>query len=85
LECNAIPLDFLNKAFFENASVDFKKSATQRKPCPEYHITSTLPNKQTIIVYIENCELCEGCNKEGTAILRNFELENSLTNCECGE
>lgn len=84
LECNAIPLDFLNETFFKNATVDFKQSATQRKPCPEYYITSTLPNKQTIIVYIENCELCEGCSKEGTAELRNFVLENSSTNCECG-
>ncbi len=84
LECNAIPVDFLNETFFKNATVDFKQSATQRKPCPEYQITSTLPNKQTIIVYIENCELCEGCSKEGSAGLRNFVLENSSTNCECG-
>lgn len=83
LECNAIPLDFMNKAFFKAAKVDFKQSSTQRKPCPEYYITSTLPNKQTIIVYIENCELCEGCSKEGTAELRSFEIENSIVNCEC--
>ncbi|MCB9173426.1 MAG: hypothetical protein H6589_02360 [Flavobacteriales bacterium] len=85
LECNSIPLDFLNAKFFKNANVDFKQSATQRKPCPEYHITSTLPNKQTIVVYIENCELCEGCSKEGTAELRNFELTNAKENCNCGD
>lgn len=83
LECNNIPLDFLNETFFQNASVDFKQSATQRKPCPEYHITSKLPNEQTIIVYIENCELCENCSQEETAILRSFEITPSVKNCEC--
>lgn len=85
LECNFIPLDFLNKSFFDKAKVNFKESATQRKPCPEYKITSTLANNQTIIVYIENCELCENCTQEGTATLRNFEIENASTTCECGD
>lgn len=83
LECNAIPTDFLNETFFKHAKVNFEESATQRKPCPEYKITSTLPNNQTITVYIENCELCEGCDKEGTAELRGFEIDNIKPTCEC--
>lgn len=83
LTCNSIPTDFLNKAFFEAAKVNFKESATLRKPCPEYKITSTLANNQSITVYIENCELCENCAEEGTATLRNFEIENSITKCDC--
>ncbi|MGE0561452.1 MAG: hypothetical protein AB7O47_06515 [Flavobacteriales bacterium] len=85
LECNSISLDFLNEAFFKSAKVNFKESATKRKPCPEYFITSTLPNNQSITVYIENCELCEGCSKEGTAELMNFEIENTSKNCNCGD
>ncbi len=83
LECNNVPLNFLNKSFFDKAKVNFKESATQRKPCPEYKITSTLPNLQTITVYIENCELCENCANEGTAELRNFEVENDIKTCNC--
>jgi hypothetical protein len=85
LDCNAIPVDFLNEVFFKTAKVNFKESATQRKPCSEYKITSTLANKQTITVYIENCELCEGCSKEGTATLRNFEVSGTLKECNCSE
>ena len=83
LNCNAIPVDFLNAAFFKTAKVNFEESATQRKPCPEYKIISTLSNNQTITVYIENCELCEGCSKEGTAELRSFEVENIKAICDC--
>ena len=83
LECNSIPTDFLNETFFKHAKVNFEESATQRKPCPEYKITSTLPNNQKITVYIENCELCEGCEKEGTAELRRFEINSPLIDCSC--
>lgn len=85
LACNNIPLDFMNKTFWKEVNVDFEKSATKRKPCPEYYITGTLANNQKIILFIENCELCENCSQEGTAILRNFEIENASTTCECGD
>ncbi|MCC7333412.1 MAG: hypothetical protein IT232_12475 [Flavobacteriales bacterium] len=85
LECHQIPNGFMDKKFWKNASVDFEKSATKRKPCPEYYITGTLENNQKIILYIESCETCENCSQEGSATLRNFELENSSQTCNCGE
>lgn len=76
LDCYAISSDFMNADFWSNAKVNFKKSATERKPCPEYYISSKLANGTAIVVYIETCE------QENKALLRNIETPNQL-NCKC--
>ncbi|PJA09424.1 MAG: hypothetical protein COX70_01825 [Flavobacteriales bacterium CG_4_10_14_0_2_um_filter_32_8] len=76
LDCYAIPSDFMNTDFWSNAKVNFKKSTTDKKPCPEYYISSKLSNETFIIVYIETCEL------ENKASLRNIEVPNKQ-NCNC--
>lgn len=73
LECNNIPINFMDSTFWENADVDFDKSAIKRKPCPEYKITS-----EGTTVYIEVCE------KEEKATLRSFSnLSDKNKICDC--
>lgn len=72
LECNNIPVTFMDSTFWANADVNFKESAVNRKPCPEHYVTSTLADGREIVVYIENCEVCVDCEEERTATLRSF-------------
>ena len=71
LECYSIPIDFMNTDFWASAKVNFKESATERKPCPEYKIYS-----KGIVVYIEVCDV------EEKATLRNVETSDNK-NCNC--
>ncbi len=82
LECNNIPLDFMDKDFWKNADIDFDKSATKRIPCPEYVISSKTKNGKAIVVYIESCENCDNCDRQGKATLRSFEIQKKST-CKC--
>ena len=78
LDCYTIPHDFMNEAFWEAATVNFKESATERKPCPEYKITSTLADGNQLIIYVEACET------EETATLRSVEdLSKKDKICAC--
>lgn len=83
MECFDLPENFMDTTFWKNADIDFTKSATKRKPCPEYFISSTLSNtQQKIVAYIETCEVCENCDK-GTATLKSIELPETETHCDC--
>ncbi len=81
LDCLELTPDIFDKQFWEKADLDFKKSATQRKPCPEYYITSTLSDNRKVIIFVETCEYCEDCEQEGTAFLRSIEVEGK--ECDC--
>lgn len=81
INCFGLDSDFMNESFWKKADLDFDKSATKRDPCPEYYITSELPNGTPIAVYIETCEYCEDCEEERTAFLRNIEL--GTKKCDC--
>ncbi|MCB9360313.1 MAG: hypothetical protein H6587_02160 [Flavobacteriales bacterium] len=81
IACLKLDSSFMDESFWKNAKVNFKKSAVKRKPCPEYYISSTLPNNQKIIIYMESCEVCQNC-EEGTATLGSIEI-NAVENCEC--
>ncbi|PCJ25816.1 MAG: hypothetical protein COA97_06985 [Flavobacteriales bacterium] len=84
LECNNIPINFMDSTFWANAEVDFDKSATKRKPCPEHYIKSKIKDGREIVVYIENCEYCKDCESEGVASLRSFEnLSEEVEACGC--
>jgi hypothetical protein len=84
LECNNMPLNFMDSTFWANADVDFEKSAVKRKPCPEHYVKSKLKDGREVEVYIENCETCEDCEKEGVAVLRSFNnLSEQVENCDC--
>ena len=61
INCFNIDTNTFNKAFWEAANVNFKESATKRKPCPEYKITY-----EGLVMYIEICE------EEETATLRSI-------------
>jgi len=74
LECNNISLDFMDSIFWKNAAIDFSKSATKRKPCPEYYIKSKTKNGKIFIVFVENCD--------DDASLRKLELVNQKK-CDC--
>lgn len=76
LKCVDLPTTFMDSTFWANADVDFGKSATKRKPCPEYYISSKTVKGNSIIVYIETCE------KEERASLRSIETGN-IKNCNC--
>jgi hypothetical protein len=76
LDCYSISYDFINADFWTTADVNFKESATDRKPCPEYYITGILSDGKDVVVYIETCEL------EERATLRNIELLNHIK-CNC--
>ncbi|MCO6500108.1 MAG: hypothetical protein J5I47_06985 [Vicingus serpentipes] len=74
MECYSISTDFMNAAFWEAAKVNFKESAVERQPCPEYKITSG-----NILIFIEACE------SEKTATLRNVSVigkEEQVCGCE---
>ena len=84
LECNNIPINFMDSTFWANADVDFKQSATKRKPCPEHYIKSKIKDGRGIVVYIENCEYCMDCESEGVASLRSFDITSEKSNdCDC--
>jgi hypothetical protein len=70
IECNNLPLNFMDSTFWANAEVDFDKSAVKRKPCPEHYIQSTLADGRVIGIYVDNCETCIDCPSELTAKLR---------------
>jgi len=72
LECYAISADFMNTSFWEAAQVHFKESAVERKPCPEYKISS-----QGVIIYVEVCQ------QEKTATLRSVEKSGVEVECDC--
>jgi len=82
LACYSIPSDFMDKAFWDNADVRFKESSIERKPCPEYKITSTTSDGKEITVYIESCEGCHDCEEGKLAELRTVEVEGGET-CNC--
>jgi len=83
IECLELAPDFMDASFWGKADIDFTKSATKRKPCPEYYITSTLSsNNKNVIIYVETCEVCENCDK-GTATLRSIEIADTESNCKC--
>ena len=84
LECEGIPENFMDSTFWANAVVDFEKSDTKRKPCPEHYIESTLKDGRQVAVFVENCETCFDCEGEGVASLRS--LDNVLgkkEDCDC--
>lgn len=81
IDCLKLSSDFMDDAFWEKANINFKESDTQRKPCPEYYITSTV-NQQKIIIRVETCEVCENCDK-GTATLNSIEISGALSSCDC--
>jgi len=84
LDCNNIPHNFMDSTFWANANVDFDKSATKRKPCPEHYIESKLKDGRPITVFIENCEYCKDCESEGVASLRSFDNVSEKPNaCDC--
>jgi len=83
IECNGLPVNFMDSTFWANANVDFKKSAVERKPCPEHYIESTITDGRKIAVYIENCETCIDCDAERTAKLRSI-VNLSQQNIDCG-
>lgn len=73
LGCYDLSSDFLNDEFWEAAEVNFKESATERKPCPEYQITS-----KDVLIYVEACET------KKTATLRSIEKINEKPKqCDC--
>lgn len=82
LECLNIDLEFMDIDFWKKADVNFPESATDRKPCPEYYITSSLSSNQNVVIFVETCDVCEDCEK-GTATLRSIELIDNQTNCDC--
>ncbi len=84
LECNNIPVNFMDSTFWANANVDFGESAVKRKPCPEHYIKSKIKDGREIVVYIENCEYCKDCESEGVASLRSFvNLSVKDKVCDC--
>lgn len=83
MDCYQLDESFMDEEFWKKADVDFDKSAAHRKPCPEYYISSTLADGQQVIVYIESCETCIGCEEEGVATLRSIELSGSSASCNC--
>ncbi|MGB0887480.1 MAG: hypothetical protein ACPGSL_05105, partial [Vicingaceae bacterium] len=84
LECQGISTTFLDSTFWYNAEVDFDKSATKRKPCPEHYIESTTSEGKKVSVFIENCETCFDCEGEGVASLRSFkDLSGKESACDC--
>jgi hypothetical protein len=84
LDCAKVPLNFMDSTFWANASVDFEKSATKRKPCPEHYIESTLKDGREVSVFIENCETCFDCEGEGVASLRSFDkITQKPDACDC--
>lgn len=84
LECNNIPVTFMDSTFWANANVDFKKSAVKRKPCPEHYVKSKIKDGREMVVYIENCEVCLDCEEDRVAILRSFEsLSEQVKICDC--
>ena len=82
LDCLKLDATMFDKTFWGNAKVDFKKSAVQRKPCPEHYIKSKLADGRSIALYIENCETCIDCEAERTATLRSIEIVGT-ENCDC--
>lgn len=82
IDCLKLDSTFMDKPFWENATVNFKKSAVKRKPCPEHYIESKLADGRVIALYIENCETCQDCEAERTATLRSIEIVGT-ENCEC--
>lgn len=82
IDCLKLDSTFMDKAFWKNASVNFKKSAVKRKPCPEHYIESKLADGRAIVLYIENCETCQNCEAERTATLRSIEIVGA-ENCGC--
>lgn len=85
IACYGLQKGFLNKDFLKEADVDFSESATKRQPCPEYVITSTLPDKRSIKIYIETClNPCEGCDEsDKKATLRSVEILGEEKKCDC--
>ncbi len=82
LACYGVASEFMDKAFWDNADVNFDESAIDRKPCPEYKITSTTADGKAITVYIESCEGCNDCDEGKLAKLRTVEMEGGLS-CDC--
>ncbi|MFB0926361.1 MAG: hypothetical protein QMB65_13930 [Vicingaceae bacterium] len=84
LECEGISENFMDSTFWANAAVDFEKSATKRKPCPEHYIESTLKDGRQVSVFVENCETCFDCEGEGVASLRSFDnITQKEIVCDC--
>mgnify|MGYP003644734644 CR=1 FL=1 len=81
IDCLKLDSTFMDKTFWENATVNFKKSAVKRKPCPEHYIESKLADGRAIALYIENCETCQDCEAERTATLRSLEIEGEVCDC----
>lgn len=84
IECNNLPLNFMDSTFWANAEVDFDKSAVKRKPCPEHYIQSTLSDGRVIGIYVDNCETCIDCPEELTATLRSVvNITEGKKDCGC--
>lgn len=84
IECNNLPLNFMDSTFWANAEVDFDKSAVKRKPCPEHYIQSTLADGRVIGIYVDNCETCIDCPEELTATLRSVvNITEGEKDCGC--
>ena len=78
LDCYTIPHDFMDEAFWKAAEVNFKESATERKPCPEYKITSSLPDGNKFVIYVEACETDETATLRSITHLPEIEMD-----CDC--
>lgn len=84
IECNNLPLNFMDSTFWVNAEVDFDKSAVKRKPCPEHYIQSTLADGRVVGIYVDNCETCIDCPEELTATLRKVvNITEGDKVCDC--
>ncbi|MDF1673109.1 MAG: hypothetical protein P1U41_06365 [Vicingaceae bacterium] len=83
IECNNLPLNFMDSTFWANAEVDFDKSAVKRKPCPEHYIQSILADGRIVGIYVDNCETCIDCPEELTATLRSV-VNITEGNKDCG-
>ena len=72
LVCCGLSDGLIDSRFWEEAEVNFKESATQRKPCPEYKITSA-----NLVIYVEVFQ------QQKRAKLRSVEQVVSEVECDC--
>ena len=84
LACENIPATCLDSTFSAKATVNFKKSIKDNKPCPEHCIVSTTKEGLKLEVYIQNCEICMDCDNIPDATLRSVvNLSKKDNPCEC--
>lgn len=76
LSCYNLSQEIFSEDFFDKSKVDFDKSATKLKPCPEYFLVSKSGDLQ-ISIYVTLCEI------EQKATIRSVEVVNSDVVCNC--